>query len=77
MFKRGMNEMKALKSDSETVRSTPIFEGSGFRVKSVPRMSLWRGLWIGNRKVDITLLGKGNSNSHGARPVHLIISMIK
>ena len=23
------------------------------------------------------LPGKGNSNSHGARPVHLIISMIK
>jgi len=29
------------------------------------------------RKVDIRLPGKGNSNSHGARPVHLIISMIK
>ena len=29
------------------------------------------------RKVDVRLLGKGNSNSHGARPVHLIIMMIK
>ena len=29
------------------------------------------------RKVDIRLPGKGNSNSHGARPVHLIITMIK
>ena len=29
------------------------------------------------RKVDIRLPGRGNSNSHGARPVHLIISMIK
>ena len=29
------------------------------------------------RKVDVMLLGKGNSNSHGARPVHLIITMIK
>ena len=29
------------------------------------------------RKVDIRLPGKGNSNSHGARPVHLIISMMK
>ena len=29
------------------------------------------------RKVDIRLPGKGNSNSHGARPVHLIISMVK
>jgi len=29
------------------------------------------------RKVDARLPGNGNSNSHGARPVHLIISMIK
>ena len=28
------------------------------------------------RKVDLRLPGKGISNSHGARPVHLIISMI-
>ena len=28
-------------------------------------------------KVDVRLPGKGNSNSHGARPVHLIITMIK
>ena len=29
------------------------------------------------RKVDVRLPGKGNSSSHGARPVHLIITMIK
>jgi len=29
------------------------------------------------RTVDVRLPGKGNLNSHGARPVHLIISMIK
>ena len=29
------------------------------------------------RKVDVWLPGKGNSNSHSARPVHLIITMIK
>ena len=29
------------------------------------------------RKVDVRLPGKGNSNSHGARPAHLIITMIK
>jgi hypothetical protein len=29
------------------------------------------------RKVDIRLPGKGNLDSHGARPVHQIISMIK
>ena len=28
-------------------------------------------------KVDVRLPGKGNSTSHGARPVHQIISMIK
>ena len=31
----------------------------------------------GTRKVDARLPGKRNSNSHGARPVHLIITMIK
>jgi len=31
----------------------------------------------GTCKVDVRLPGKGNSNSHGARPVHQIISMIK
>ena len=30
-----------------------------------------------NRKVDVRLPGKRNSTSHGARPVHLIITMIK
>ena len=29
------------------------------------------------RKVDVRVPGKGNSNSHGARPVHPIITMIK
>ena len=29
------------------------------------------------RKVDVRLPRKGNSNSHGARPVHLIITMVK
>ena len=29
------------------------------------------------RKVDVRLPGKGNSDSHGARPIHLIITMIK
>ena len=33
--------------------------------------------WQEYRKVDVRLPGKGNSNSHGARPVHLIITMIK
>ena len=35
------------------------------------------GIAGAHRKVDVRLPGKGNSNSHGARPVHLIITMIK
>jgi len=39
---------------------------------------VWRGAGdLGHGKVDIRLPGKGNSNSHGARPVHRIITMIK
>ena len=34
-------------------------------------------LQVSPRKVDVRIPGKGNSNSHGARPVHLIITMIK
>ena len=29
------------------------------------------------RKVDVRLPGKGDSNSHGARPVHLIITKLR
>ena len=29
------------------------------------------------RKVDVRLPGKGNSNSYGARPLHLIITIMK
>jgi len=36
-----------------------------------------RGAWRGTRKVDARLPGKRNSNSHEARPVHQIITMIK
>ena len=32
--------------------------------------------WV-SKKVVVRLPGKGNSNSHGSRPVHLIITMIK
>ena len=37
----------------------------------------WRHFKSPARKVDVWLPGKGNSISHGARPVHLIITMIK
>ena len=59
--------------------------GFGFRVWSSPKTL--RGcaggprsrqtVFCRDRKVDVRLPGKGDSNSHGARPVHLIISMIK
>ena len=43
-----------------------------FRYVQVP----WLQVVAGSRKVDIRLPGKENSNSHGARPVHQIISRI-
>jgi len=36
----------------------------------------WCGFAGMAREVDVRLPGKGNSKSHGARPVHLIITMI-
>ena len=40
-----------------------------------------RGVWCVTRKVkrkiDVRLPGRRNSDSHGARPVHLIVSMKK
>jgi len=32
---------------------------------------------VQSRKVDVRLPGKGDSYSHGARPVHLMITMVK
>ena len=34
-------------------------------------------VWSSTRKVNLRLPGKGNSNSHGARPDHLITTMMK
>ena len=36
-----------------------------------------RGAFVRSRRVDVTLLGKENSNSHGARQVNPSITMIK
>ena len=44
---------------------------AGCPTESAPTSPHLRG------KVDVRLPGKGNSNSHGARPVHLIITMIE
>jgi len=41
------------------------------------REGVANGLVSSTRKVDVRLPGKGDPNSHGARPVHLIITMIK
>ena len=41
-------------------------------------LSVWYlGIGAQARKVDMRLPVKGNSNSHGARPVHLISTMLK
>ena len=43
-----------------------------------PRLSIVeRGFGFSTWKVNVRLPGTGNSNSHGARPVHQITSMIK
>jgi hypothetical protein len=47
--------------------------GQEITTRSMPSI----GFYGGSRKVDVRLPEKGNSNSHGARPVHLIISLIK
>ena len=61
-------------------RDTPVGVASGFGAhrRSGERREVWhRGCFGIDRKVDIRLPKKGNLNSHGARPVHQIISMMK
>ena len=45
--------------------------------KKPPSLAHTHNLTMGTREVDVRLPGKGDSNSHGARPVHPIITMIK
>ena len=40
-------------------------------------MVSWTCCQLRPTKVDLRLPGKGNPNSHGARPVHQIMSMMK
>ena len=47
------------------------------RLEPFPCKHLRRGCSLLVRRVDVRLPGKGNSNSLGARPVHLIITMIE
>ena len=52
-------------------------EGEGLLVEVFLRQPRIGHPSLLDRKVDVRLPGKGNSNSHGARPVHLIITIIK
>ena len=61
-------------------------ELSGPKVAACPKLLCWTcesnvdpvdARALPNPKVDVRLPGKGNSNSHGARPVHLIITKIQ
>ena len=54
-------------------REEPVVERVHGCLQGDPHLSNMREK---TRKVDARLPGKGNSNSHGARPVHLIITMI-
>ena len=49
----------------------------GVRVRDARPVCLRERQRLPRRKVDVRLPGKGNSNSHGARPVHQTIPMIK
>jgi len=61
-----------MKKPSPTRPPTPesLLAGSSGRAPCVLTRKL-------TRKVDVRLPGKGNSNPHSARPVHLIITMMK
>ena len=54
-------------------------EGGGFMTWSahLPHRAAWSGAWSRMSAASTHNLTKGNSNSHGARTVHLIITMIK
>ena len=63
--------------------SSPDY-GPRFQVQHLKTLELlpfWSAVELvffsSSRKVDDRLPGTGNSNSHGARPVHLIIMLIK
>jgi len=62
-----------VRRDRARVRHFPLLDN-----RPSPRVSLPESVSSDCcRKVDVRLPGKGNSNSNGARPVHLIITMIK
>jgi len=63
--KRGVGKSKG---------SSSAFCAPSGRGGAVPACSVQ---YVGFRTVDVRLPGKRYSNSHGARPVHLIITMIK
>ena len=50
-----------------------ITQSLGNRTVRLAEVHLHAGTW----KVDVRLPGNGNSNSHGARPVHLIITLFE
>ena len=57
---------------------TAIRKGAGLFCGSFLRKGqMFAQVGRSHGKVDVTLPGKGNSSSHGARQVHLIITMIK
>jgi hypothetical protein len=61
----------------ESVGCRVIVSRLGVGAPGASRAPAYLGGSVQGRKVDIKLPGKGNSDNHGARPVHKIISMIK
>ena len=48
-----------------------------WQISSISPNQTFRKTTSIRKKVDVRLPGKGNSTPHGARPVHLIVTMIK
>ena len=62
---------------SNSSGTPPPATSAAFTAHTPPWHGRRYGVFSGSRMVDVRLPGKGNLNSHGARPVHLIITMIK
>ena len=86
--RRFWRRCRRLSSTSPGSRTSCLVKGRGFRGQApanvceraragAGRFRVWRPGFRGLGFIEGSGEGKGNSNCHGARPVHLIITMIK
>ena len=72
---RGSPECEAVWMGAGSTRELHFFDAT--KASEVNKSTPFRKMARRHRKVDVRLPGKENSNSHGARSVHQIISMTK